>query len=238
MFRDKRAFFFDAGHTLLEPLSGVANVYYDTTKSIGINIPESDFHRHLALSWPRARREFRSAQPDLVSSEELERQAWRLFTREVARPFPELLARHEDWLRRLFAHFDRPEAWRPVTDAVAVLERLASDDKRVAIISNWHSTLHAILAFHGITDLVEFTLTSAEFGRKKPHPAIFAEAVRRLRVDPRDAIHLGDSWEEDVLGARQAGLTPIYFAREPAPEPDLEVHAISSLSELLRSLTS
>ncbi|MFO0948304.1 MAG: HAD family hydrolase [Planctomycetota bacterium] len=235
MVHQKRAFFFDAGHTLLEPVGGVARVYYEATKGVGVEIEEDEFHRHLAQSWPRARREFRSAHPDLLSSDEMERQAWRLYTREVARPFPELFARHEDWLERLFAHFDRPEAWRPIPGALELLDELAARGKRVAIISNWHSALHPILDHHGISRRVSFTLTSGEFGRKKPHPTIFAEALRRLEVVPAEAVHLGDSWEEDVLGARDMGMTPVYFAREPAPstEEAERVHAIKALEELL-----
>ena len=54
--------------------------------------------------------------------------------------------------------------------------------------------------------LFKFLVTSEEMGCEKPDPRIFAEACRRARCRPKQALMVGDNWEHDVLGARRAGL--------------------------------
>jgi len=46
---------------------------------------------------------------------------------------------------------------------------------------------------------------SAEYGRVKPHPGIFMHCLSGLEVMPEEAIFVGNSWEEDIAGARNAG---------------------------------
>lgn len=40
----------------------------------------------------------------------------------------------------------------------------------------------------------------------KPHPAMFGEALRRLRTPPENTLMVGDRLETDILGAKAAGL--------------------------------
>ena len=40
----------------------------------------------------------------------------------------------------------------------------------------------------------------------KPAPRIFQVALEKHAIDPEDAVHIGDSVRDDVLGARRAGL--------------------------------
>lgn len=54
-------------------------------------------------------------------------------------------------------------------------------------------------------------LTSCELGRKKPDPALFREAARRLGLDPSSLLHVGDRWELDVAGALGAGCGAVMF---------------------------
>jgi HAD superfamily hydrolase (TIGR01549 family) len=47
---------------------------------------------------------------------------------------------------------------------------------------------------------------SRDFGFVKPHPGIFLEAARALRVDPKDCLYVGDLLLSDVWGAQRAGM--------------------------------
>src|SRR5690606_20878821 len=176
---------------------------------------------------------YRSSHPELHSSDELERLAWTVFTQRVAEPFPELLARHSEWLEILFAHFDSPQSWKLRPAVTQLLDALAARELVLGIVSNWHSVLHQIVQGHGIVDRFTFVLTSAEVGRKKPHPEIFEEALRRTNIGREQTVHIGDSWDDDVEGARAVGITPIYLG-ECLPTPDAPAtHVIRCLSELL-----
>ncbi len=90
-------------------------------------------------------------------------------------------------------------------EACAELQRHAVP---AAVVSNWDVGLHEHLRQLGF-DLP--VVTSAEAGAAKPDPAIFRLALERLGVAPHDAVHIGDS-EEDEQGARAAGM-----GFEPAP---------------------
>lgn len=75
------------------------------------------------------------------------------------------------------------------------------------VVSNWDVSLHGVLRDAGLAPLVDAVLTSAEEGVAKPDPAIFAQALARAgAADPAAALHVGDSVEHDVAGARAAGM--------------------------------
>lgn len=207
----KRVVFFDAGFTLVEPVTPIPDVYWREARRWCDEAHQEAFRTRLKEEWPNVVRDYRSKYPDFESSEELEREAWRRFTHAVAAPFPELRARQDEWLERLFDHFDEPSAWKPVEGVQAVIERLDREGCRMGVVSNWHGALHAILKGHGLSDAMTFVLTSAEVGRKKPHERMFLTALERAGEHPSRAVHIGDSWEEDVLGARASGLDAIHF---------------------------
>ena len=77
---------------------------------------------------------------------------------------------------------------------------------------------------------------SSEEGRAyKPDPGLFREVLRRLNVDPSEAIYVGDRQYEDVQGASTVGMATVWINRigtplDPGlPKPD---HQINSLLEL------
>jgi putative hydrolase of the HAD superfamily len=82
-------------------------------------------------------------------------------------------------------------------------------------------------------------VVSIDFGRRKPHPAIFLEAVRRLDATPATALFVGDSLGDDVGGARAAGLDSVWInwsgAPPPAdaPQPTYTIRALTELRGVL-----
>jgi putative hydrolase of the HAD superfamily len=101
--------------------------------------------------------------------------------------------------------------FRPLDGAVAALERLRAAGLSLACVSDWDIGLREQLAKVGLDHLFDVVLTSAEAGAPKPEPALFREALSRLRVEPGRALHVGDG-DSDRDGAGAAGL-----AFEPVP---------------------
>ncbi len=89
------------------------------------------------------------------------------------------------------------------------------------MVSNWDVSLHTVLANVGLAPRVDAILTAAEAGVRKPAPAIFAQALGLAGVGPQCAIHVGDSLEEDVAGARAAGIEPVLLNRDGAAAPGI-----------------
>ena len=73
-------------------------------------------------------------------------------------------------------------------------------------------------------------VSSAVAGATKPDRAVFVRALEAAGAEPGEALHVGDSVENDVEGARAAGLRALLLARDG--EAPRGVDAIRSLAEL------
>ena len=76
---------------------------------------------------------------------------------------------------------------------------------RLGVISNFYGNLQRVLDEAGIGPLVDVALDSALAGTRKPERAIFARAAAALALPPAQILHVGDSLEQDVRAARNAG---------------------------------
>lgn len=119
-------------------------------------------------------------------------------------------------------------------DASPVLRRARARGLRLVVVSNWDVSLHGVLERLELAPLVDGILTSAEAGARKPAAAIFEQALRLAGAQPDESRHVGDSLDEDVAGARRAGITPILLRRHGGSGPP-DVLTITSLAELTPS---
>jgi 2-haloalkanoic acid dehalogenase type II len=96
----------------------------------------------------------------------------------------------------------------PYADVLPALARLQGRHK-LGVITNGNADLEVI----GLDHHFHYTLSSAQFGRGKPDPAIFLTACEALQVAPHEAVYVGDDLRLDVQGAQQAGLTAVWMNR-------------------------
>jgi putative hydrolase of the HAD superfamily len=122
--------------------------------------------------------------------------------------------------------------FRPYAEVPEVLARLRARGARLAVVSNWDISLHDVLERTALRPLVDTVVISATLGVAKPDPAIFATALERLGTTADGALHVGDSVEADVEGARAAGIEAVLVVRDGAQAP-AGVRAIAALDELL-----
>lgn len=112
---------------------------------------------------------------------------------------------------------------------------------RIALVSNFDhgATARGLLDRFGLTPFLETILISEEFGRRKPHPAIFHEATERLGVSVDEAVYVGDSPGDDIVGGHAAGMRVIWVNPSeralPAgvPAPHAVIRSLLELEELL-----
>jgi len=109
--------------------------------------------------------------------------------------------------------------WRfPLHESVSGLWRLHLLGTRMGIVSNAHGQIEGTLANENICQVGEgsgvpvlIVTDSHVVGVAKPEPEVFAEAIDVMDV-PRERIaYVGDSYVNDVGGARNAGLVPLLF---------------------------
>lgn len=104
--------------------------------------------------------------------------------------------------------------FRAYPDALPALTRLRELGLRLVCVSNWDYALPTVLAEVGLGDALDFAVTSAASGARKPDPAIFRAGLELARCDPGEALHVGDSPAEDVEGARAAGIRALLIDRD------------------------
>ena len=116
-------------------------------------------------------------------------------------------------------------------DAAPALRSLRSLGLRLVVASNWDCSLPEWLEGAGLWELVDGAASSAVVGEAKPAPAVFDEALRIAGVGAHDAIHVGDSVDNDIAGARAAGIRALLVDRSDAPAPG-GVETVRSLGEV------
>src|SRR5207245_8451486 len=86
---------------------------------------------------------------------------------------------------------------------------------RLGVISNTVGSGDAELADAlekaGILGLIDAMVTSRDFGKAKPDPAIYVEGARRLGVPLDETVMVGDRLDTDVAGALNAGIPGIWL---------------------------
>jgi putative hydrolase of the HAD superfamily len=124
-------------------------------------------------------------------------------------------------------------------EAAATLGALREAGLTVGVCSNWGWELDAYLDQVGLLALVDSSVTSARAGARKPHPNIYRTSVASLGVSAGDVVFVGDSWEPDVRGPRQLGMTAVHVWREEerrgfdAPELEDGDRRVGDLSGVL-----
>ena len=125
----------------------------------------------------------------------------------------------------------------PFAEVPATLARWRARGLRLVVASNWDVSLHEVLERTGLRVLLDGVATSAQVGSAKPAGELFAAALELAGAQAAEAVHVGDSLEEDVAGARAAGIEAVWLRRER--HRDLQAPAgvtvIATLDELDRA---
>lgn len=101
----------------------------------------------------------------------------------------------------------------------------------IAVISNADGRIDAVLRRCGICDCFASITDSGNIGQEKPHPAIFAAALREMKAEPAESLYVGDVYSVDYVGARNAGMEAVLFDLAGAYKGQ-EFPRVESLSEL------
>lgn len=151
-----------------------------------------------------------------------------------------------DTVMRVFPEYRGPMARWPEVEAVPGAEvtlRALRKHYRLALATNAIDSgallVREALARVGLEDLFHAVLTAHELGARKPRRDFFRGLVRELGCAPDEVAMVGDAYQADVVGAKQAGLRAIWFNPTAAPCPfvhplhDGEAREMSALPAVL-----
>jgi putative hydrolase of the HAD superfamily len=117
----------------------------------------------------------------------------------------------------------------PYPDAVPALEGLRSRGLKLICVSNWDCSLGEVLERCGLAGHLDGAVSSAAAGARKPDPAIFEPALELAGCRPEEAVHVGDTPEEDGEAAEAAGIRVLLIDRAGAGD-------VASLEEVAGKL--
>ena len=125
------------------------------------------------------------------------------------------------------------QAFTLYDDVISTLEEFKRKGFRMVILSNWDYSLHRIVRNLGIERYFEHVFASLQEGPEKPDPALFKILCDRTGVEAANVAHIGDNPLDDVEGARNAGMKPIFLDRSLAVS---KLPTISTLHDLGKAL--
>lgn len=113
-------------------------------------------------------------------------------------------------LETLRLYHSQSNLWEGVMPGVpAVLAELRQHVEKLIVISNANGRLHVLLERVGLREFFDVIVDSFVEGVEKPDPRLFEIALDRAGARPETALHVGDIYHVDVIGARAAGMTPL-----------------------------
>ena len=121
-------------------------------------------------------------------------------------------ARHHEEFSDLFRERDTIKRFTLFDDVLTIIDGLGQRDLRTGILSN-NDDVARLMTELDIHHRFEVIVSPRTFGVGKPEPEIFLRTMELLDMPPERAIYVGDSYDNDVIGARAAGLTPVLIDR-------------------------
>ena len=147
------------------------------------------------------------------------------------RPCLELTEAQFKAMAEVFFHAVEDTECFPETRAALLATRSIA---RVGLLSNTQSFDLGFLKRLELTDLIPARFLSAETGFLKPEGGAFEAVQKKFVCFPGQLAMVGDSWNDDVQGALEAGWTVLWLNREgrprPAHDPEADLVEIADLS--------
>lgn len=224
----------DVFNTLIAPNPSVGHIYaHAVAKHVALAEPLKNVAERINARFPIAWKRLRTEEPE-PADETNARAFWekvvRLTMSDDCPPehFPIVFA-------DAYTAFSRPENWRVLPGTRAALAAYQFLGYRLAAFTNADSRMRTVLRELELDKFFEQIFISTEIGFSKPSPAAFRHVFEKMKVAPVDVLHVGDSRDDDVTGALNAGARAAWFAPGAHFKPAGSV-VVKSLPELADKL--
>jgi putative hydrolase of the HAD superfamily len=128
-----------------------------------------------------------------------------------------LTAEQKDtFVQYLWSEQPRRNLWRKIIQGIPeLLADLVERSIPVGVLTNSEGRAKELIDELGLGKYIRTVVDSGLEGIEKPDPRIFQTLAKRLGHAPEEIVHVGDSYEADVLGAIGVGMSSIWLVREP-----------------------
>ncbi len=228
-----KTIFFDVGNTLLLPDPSVEDVCIEILDGHGITVGKDE----LLFALEKADRYYEDQywKDDRFWLKEVDAAKfwaglYELMLKEVG-----VVEGAADISREIYDAFGEGHRWQPYPDVVPVFKKLVDSGYSLGLISNWDTRLATLMVETGLSEYLDFVVSSASVGFLKPQPQIFEIALKRAKALAVESIHVGDHYYADIMGARTVGITPVLLDRKSKVDTS-DCLLIRDLHELLDHL--
>jgi len=121
-------------------------------------------------------------------------------------------------------------------DVLSTLETLKKQRFTLGLLTNLAQDMSPLCHKLGLESYLDFVVTPQQVGADKPEPPIFLAALDRAKVEASQAVHVGDQYKLDVVGARRVGINPILIDRYDLYPEVSDCSRIRDLTELAQYL--
>lgn len=206
------AVFFDVGGTLLHPHPSVAETISHVARQRGHNVSTEDVEPYMPLMQAYYEREY-ARNGDFWCSHEGSSAIWLSQYSYVCR----LVGISDDasgMAQEIHNAYRKGDHWGLYTDVEVCLGKLKERGIGLGVVSNWDNDLEDILDDVGLLPYFDVVIASASVGCRKPDPAIFNLACKRMGICASATLHVGDRPDADGVGAQAAGVYPVIVDRQ------------------------
>lgn len=239
---DIQAVFFDAAGTLFSVTRPVAEIYLDLAVQHGFR-PGPDAKVSIKSAFQRAMQDAPPPAFQVEDPAEIKR-CERLWWFDVVHNVfyrVGMFQRFDDFFEEVFRRFDGPDLWQLYPETLDVLQDLRRRGLELGIVSNFDTRLFNVLRGLKLDEYFETVTISSLARAAKPAPGIFQLALEKHALDPEEALHVGDSLRDDVIGATRAGLRGVWLDRSgesagastPGPVSTTKITSLTELPKLL-----
>ncbi|MFH2049563.1 MAG: HAD family hydrolase [bacterium] len=121
---------------------------------------------------------------------------------------------------------------------IHTLQSIKDNGKKIGLISNADYLEIDSWADSPLAPIFDSTIFSCEVGLVKPQPEIYKLCLNELEVSPEDSVFVGDGGSDELLGAREIGMTTVMMTGIiKRLWPDLIVKRKDQADYIIESLT-
>jgi putative hydrolase of the HAD superfamily len=139
---------------------------------------------------------------------------------------------------------DYPLVKAPVAGAIPTVNKLSREFKLGVVSNGFPDVQYRKLETMGLLEIFSCIVLSEELCIRKPDTGIFKQATILMHVQPSECLYVGDSFVNDVIGAKNAGMQTCWFnpdSLQPADKnytPDFTIQKLDELPGLLKNIST
>ena len=128
---------------------------------------------------------------------------------------------------------------------IPTLNKLREMGYKIGLITNGgHNPQELKIKMLGLEDMFDEIVISGDVGVNKPDAAPFKAFAKKIGIDPKEMLYVGDHPLNDVEGSRRAGYTPVWVKTtgtwifDDIEKALYEINTVEELPKLLEKINN